>query len=573
MKNFMTNIKTLVALLIAGAAITACSSDDAAVEKQPEVPSTTGKYTLTVKASKEDSGTRALSLMMGVGTMELKPVWDKNDDVTLKSGDESVKMTVTPDPLDDTKATLTATLATAPADGDELTLELCSSSISGQTGTLDYIASHCDYATATVTVTSVDGGVITTSASETPAEFVNQNAIARFTLYNGSTLISPTQLEVSISHSNQQVQAYLHQLGKDSYTFTIPAETYTNSAGVLYFALPSMPASVTIGDTPVPLDAEKFTLKLTATTANDVYTYTKTGYPFTAGKFYNIAVKMLPVGAISGKFSIDYNKKVYFSKGNLQATTTDNGTTWTWAFAEHQWDYIGGRSKNGSEPQTGNNFINGNGTLSENGTVDFFGWSTDNSQNYYGINSTTMNATSPYLGSFVDWGSLAITNGGNMENSGWRTLTANEWTYLLNLRQSGSTVNSTSHARYATATVKIGDTPVYYGMILFPDDVTIESGAASWGTINSSSSYATTCTPEQLAALEAKGCVFLPAAGFRDGTSVYTVDNGPSYNHGYYWTSTANGSNQANYILFTGSAISPANRDKGYSVRLVKDAQ
>ena len=553
----MTNIKTLVALLIAGAAITACSSDDAAVEKQPEVPSTTGKYTLTVKASKEDSGTRALSLMVGVGTMELKPVWNEHDDVTLKSGTESVKMTVTPDATDDTKATLTATLTTAPADGDELTLELCSSSISGQTGTLDYIASHCDYATATVTVTSVDGGVITTSASETPAEFVNQNAIARFTLYNGSTLISPTQLEVSISHSDPTVQAYLAAIGKDSYTFTIPAETYTYSAGVLYFALPSMPASVTIGDNLVTLTAADFTLKLTATTANGIYTYTKTGYPFTAGQFYNIAVKMLPVGAISGKFTVNNSgKQVYFSKGNLQATYDDHD--WSWAFAEHQWDYIGNNPANTSVKNS-SPWINGTGT------VDLFGWSTDNNNvNYYGINSQADNGT--YSGSFVDWGSLAITNGGNMKNSGWRTLTNDEWYYLLNTRVTGSTVNGISNARYATATVN-----GVYGMILFPDDVTIAAGEASWGAIPTSSTYGyNTCTLEQWTALETKGCVFLPAAGHRSGTN---VENVTTYPHGYYWTSTSSSANEVCYMTFTGLNLVNAPRYSGYSVRLVKDAQ
>jgi hypothetical protein len=33
-------------------------------------------------------------------------------------------------------------------------------------------------------------------------------------------------------------------------------------------------------------------------------------------------------------------RRVIFAPGNLQATTSDNGTTWTWGFAAHQYDYI-----------------------------------------------------------------------------------------------------------------------------------------------------------------------------------------------------------------------------------------
>ena len=60
-------------------------------------------------------------------------------------------------------------------------------------------------------------------------------------------------------------------------------------------------------------------------------------------------------GKLSGAFSVSGTKVVYFSKGNLQATTADNGETWTWGFAENQWDYVGNSAAN--------NAINGNGTV------------------------------------------------------------------------------------------------------------------------------------------------------------------------------------------------------------------
>ncbi len=118
-----------------------------------------------------------------------------------------------------------------------------------------------------------------------------------------------------------------------------------------------------------------------------------TNKTFLAGKIYNITRSAsLPAGAINGKFTINAGgTQVYFSQGNLQATY--DGSAWSWAFATNQWDYIGNA--------TANNRINGNGTVSVNGTVDLFGWvgasSTWTGAAQYGIsNSTTTNSTATY---------------------------------------------------------------------------------------------------------------------------------------------------------------------------------
>ena len=257
-------------------------------------------------------------------------------------------------------------------------------------------------------------------------------------------------------------------------------------------------------------------------------------------------------GALHGKFSVSSTKQVYFSQGNLQATTSDLGTNWTWAFAEHQYDYIGNA--------TGNTSINGNGTVSTNSTVDLFGWST--SSTTFGIHNSTSNST--YNGSFVDWG-------GNI-GTGWRTLTSTEWEYIFKTRNSGSTVNGTSNARYTHATINTGASSVK-GMILFPDGVTIDNSEAdSWGAINSNSGYATQCTSAQWTALAAKGCVFLPAAGRRSGSSVIW-----SNSDGCYWSSSPYiMSDYAYYLYFGYSNLGNSDynneRQLGMSVRLVRDA-
>lgn len=266
-----------------------------------------------------------------------------------------------------------------------------------------------------------------------------------------------------------------------------------------------------------------------------------------------------PSTAINGKFTINASgAQVYFAKGNLQATTTDNGANWSWGFAENQWDFVGNAAAN--------NAINGNGTVSTNGTVDLFGWST--AATTYGIHNST--DASDYSGDFKDWGG----NSGNI-GTGWRTLTKDEWDYLFFTRASGSKVNSTAttNARYTHATINTDDgNGGVKGMILFPDGVTINyNDVSSWGGINQYSNWngSTKCTISQWNALAAKGFVFLPAAGSRNGI---TIDGTGANERGYYWSSYTASSNNAHYTRVV-SAIEPTtnseSRNKGFSVRLV----
>lgn len=309
---------------------------------------------------------------------------------------------------------------------------------------------------------------------------------------------------------------------------------------------------------------------LTGTAEGEVVvTATATDGSGVTGQCTVTVVKPIPAGAIRGKFTINASgEQVYFSQGNLQATTTDNGANWSWGFATNQWDLIGN--------EAANNAISGNGTVSENGTVDLFGWSTDATT--YGINNSTNG--SDYSGEFVDWGTLAITNGGNTENSGWRTLSKDEWNYLFFTRESGSKVNGISpspdDARYAHAIINTADdgTGGVKGMILFPDGVTIHrNDVKSLGNINAYSNwdYATKCTTSQWNALAAKGFVFLPTGGVRNGTTV----NNP-YKNGYYWSSYTS-SSTSTYAYYTRvvSAVEPTTsydpRYCGFAVRLVKN--
>lgn len=266
---------------------------------------------------------------------------------------------------------------------------------------------------------------------------------------------------------------------------------------------------------------------------------------------YPAPAPSVPTGAINGKFTINAGgDQVYFSQGNLQAvgTTSSSPTSgWTWQFAEHQYDYIGGRSQDGSEAQTGNNYINGNGTLSANGTVDLFRWST--SATFFGIHNSDNNST--YSGDFVDWGCNI--------GSGWRTLTKDEWGYLFNTR-----TNAANKFGYAT----VGGT---HGIIILPDDFTDPMKNNGSGAFVPQATTGWTANVysagDDWNAMEAAGTVFLPAAGYHDGTDVSGVGE-----FGNYW-STDYDEDKAYALSFFEYNVNPesnGSRFYGLSVRLVR---
>lgn len=261
----------------------------------------------------------------------------------------------------------------------------------------------------------------------------------------------------------------------------------------------------------------------------------------TTNNDYIAQVPSISEGALPAVFTVGAGTRVYFSKGNLQAAGTtssrDNGSGWTWSFATHQYDYIGNNTANTS--------ISGNGTISSAGTVDLFGWSTKTS--YYGINNSTSYGS--YGSSFIDWSKVFG------DSSPWRTLSKNEWVYLINNRGSRS---------YLKATINVGNT-TYQGLILFPDDYV--GGIGNYSYNNGSSDFtSTSVTEEDWVAMESIGAVFLPAAGSRTGTSVNTGD-------GFYWSSDPDGTNNAYYVKCNGLSLSEAsiNRSRGLSVRLVRN--
>ena len=205
----------------------------------------------------------------------------------------------------------------------------------------------------------------------------------------------------------------------------------------------------------------------------------------------------------SGLFSVSEGKQVRFASGNLEYDGT-NG----YYFVAHQYDYGG-----------------------------YFGWGT-------GSNPTFTSEDWHDYPSFDDWG--------NHIAGGWRTLTLDEWYYVIRSRTDAS-------AKHGAATVC--GVP---GMVLLPDNWsggTFHAAFNGWATnVYDTSSWSD---------MEAAGAVFLPAAGWRYGAGFDVVGT-----RGGYWSSTPYFEGGAYDVCFYEDSVYDYNyghRSLGLSVRLVQD--
>ena len=210
--------------------------------------------------------------------------------------------------------------------------------------------------------------------------------------------------------------------------------------------------------------------------------------------------------------------------------------------------------------------------ISGTGTVDLVGWvgasSTMTGAAQYGITTSESTSSTDGYGNAEDeamksdWGTLAISNGGNTTNQ-WHTLTGGngasaEWYYLL-------TTRNDADQKYGPATVD-----GIHGLVVLPDNWTLPAGCTFIGGM---SNYGLNVyNAESWATMEAAGAVFLPSAGTREGTS---VSNTNSYAH--YWSSSAYyNTGNAGAIHFGGAYIQTSTafeRNRGCSVRLVRPVE
>ena len=356
--------------------------------------------------------------------------------------------------------------------------------------------------------------------------------------------------------------------------------------------------------------------------------------------YYNSGIEIKFEKAPEQAFSTSLNDTyIKFATGNLRCTKT--GTTWddgyTWSFMTNQYDI-----DHFNTCDVGVNYANksvishfGWGTSGYNGpdeyaplnykpnstskdTIDkthvrnlfHYGpsWTADpilgNSTNTFGVD-----ITGDY--SNFDWGVYHSTGGasggpGIMDGTAyspysWRLFTKAEIVYILgpnkasdakpgtNCRYS-STIGNVENARFVKVRLSDasnGSGSGLNGLIIFPDvyehpDPTLVHYPTHINDLECSftvNSYTTT----EWGLMEAKGAIFLPAAGCHDGNKIDGINM-----HCYYWTSTYNNysnqdkqtgiyDNQAGFAknLRVGDESmvtdSRTQRWRGNSVRLVRD--
>ena len=255
-------------------------------------------------------------------------------------------------------------------------------------------------------------------------------------------------------------------------------------------------------------------------------------------------------GVLNGRFSVSDTHQVRFSKGNLQYKASNN----VWRFAIVQYAYVGQANK----------YVDAN----YSDWIDLFGWATSGYHDPTDVNNTSYQPWS-MSGGFgpsvnmsdwnlvntsanYDWGVYdTIPNGGNQAGS-WRTLSYEEWYYLLSLRPQASSKRGAAVVNGVN------------GYLLLPDNWTAPSGllfVAGGNNVYDGTDWLN---------MEAAGAVFLPLGGWR-----YSWDT-PTYyvgEIGYYWTSSSmEGSAQdPGYFEFTTVWGRSYSSSYAASVRLVKD--
>ena len=257
-------------------------------------------------------------------------------------------------------------------------------------------------------------------------------------------------------------------------------------------------------------------------------------------------------GMLPGIFSVSATKQVKFSQGNLQYQASTN----TWRFASNQYDIIGTDNTNISSYY--------------NGWIDLFGWGTSGWNNgnvfYHPYDSDNVNGawygpegeydlTGEYANS--DWGVYnRISNGGNVTRM-WRTLTSDEWNYLINER-------TTSYGfRFAKARINEVN-----GVIFLPDDWS-PSVYSLYNSNDINADYdSNIISYSDWSNMENAGAVFLPSAGYR---YAHTINNNT---YGFYWSSSYhNVSDAYTFYFYRYNVTIHGNRSRfdGNSVRLVYD--
>jgi hypothetical protein len=250
-------------------------------------------------------------------------------------------------------------------------------------------------------------------------------------------------------------------------------------------------------------------------------------------------------GELPGKFTVNADgKQVVFAQGEFEYMRSHQFAH----ISDKQWEALTGKNQWISDPTNIN-------------WLDLFGWGTGDDADLTKYSTNTAD-----YATFTDWGNMSFRNL-NPTSNPWRTLTADEWDYILNGREDAANKRTIGGIIMEPKTNPVG------GAILLPDDFVLPAGIQM--DMNATSFNTNGYSLNEWYQLEQNGAIYLPLSAYREGTDIYDFEpiSGIGYG-GYYWTSTTDGDANAKYVKVdtNGWSIASDTRDKGFAIRLVKDA-
>ena len=285
MKKKIHDIRIMAALLMAGAAFTACSTDgNELITEQPQ-EQTPKTYTITIEATKDlggDETTRGLELSGN----ELNSVWEVGEKVQVVQKNASDVSEVIGELTAQTAGattTLTGTVNNSFDPGKDIKFYLHDAvfDYTGQVGTLTAVSSSFFFGSCQKTASeiSVSGSTVTISGN---LDFTNAQAVVRFNLVDKATgnPISITSLTVH-NPKNSLVKKVDNLAGKlyvSDLTINLP-----KANNIVFASLSGI---------------KNCKVELTATDGTDVWEYAASkSVTLADGKYYQVKVEMSKAGS------------------------------------------------------------------------------------------------------------------------------------------------------------------------------------------------------------------------------------------------------------------------------------